>query len=36
MFAAAAAVAIGTALLTVGILAIRAARANPVANLRSE
>ena len=36
MFAAAAAVAIGTALLTVGILAIRAARANPVSNLRSE
>jgi putative ABC transport system permease protein len=36
MFAAAAAVAIGTALLTVGVLAIRAASANPVNNLRSE
>ena len=36
MFAAAAAVAIGTALLTVGFLAIKAAAANPVTNLRSE
>jgi putative ABC transport system permease protein len=36
MFAAAAAVVVGTALLTVGFLAIKAARANPVTNLRSE
>jgi putative ABC transport system permease protein len=36
MFAAAAAVAVGTALLTVGVLAIRAAAANPINNLRSE
>jgi putative ABC transport system permease protein len=36
MFAAGAAVAVGTALLTVGVLAIKAATANPVINLRSE
>ena len=36
MFAAAAVVAVGTALLTVGILAVKAAIANPVTNLRSE
>jgi putative ABC transport system permease protein len=36
MFALAAAIAVGTALLTVGVLAIRAATANPVKNLRSE
>jgi putative ABC transport system permease protein len=36
MFALAAAVAVGTALLTVGVLAIRAAVANPINNLRSE
>jgi putative ABC transport system permease protein len=36
MFAAAAVVAVGTALLTVGVLAIKAAMANPVNNLRSE
>jgi putative ABC transport system permease protein len=36
MFVAAAVVAVGTALLTVGVLAIKAAMANPVNNLRSE
>lgn len=36
MFAVAAAVALGTALLTVGVLALRAAGANPVNNLRNE
>jgi putative ABC transport system permease protein len=36
MFAAGAVIAVGTALLTVGILALRAANANPVNNLRSE
>ena len=36
MFAVAAAVIVGTGLLTVGSLAIRAASANPVKNLRSE
>jgi putative ABC transport system permease protein len=36
MFAAAAVVAVGTALLTVGVLAIKAAMANPINNLHSE
>ncbi len=36
MFAAAAAIVVGIALLTVGVLAVRAAGANPVNNLRSE
>jgi putative ABC transport system permease protein len=36
MFGVAAVIAVGTALLTVGILAIKAAMANPVTNLRSE
>jgi putative ABC transport system permease protein len=36
MFAVSALIAVGTALLTVGVLAIRAAAVNPIVNLRNE